>query len=174
MLHRTECKTTRIFLGYNHELHDLLGKHQCSAILNLVESRQSWICCLSILDRKASLFLNIILSLHASVILNNMGNRKLHQIPLLLLPVISRALIIHWILHIFWKKHLFFQLCFSSVILLHFFQHLVQLFSQSSLHLHSRHLQGIKLNARVSTFNILFKIYILEILTASFNTIICI
>ena len=86
MLHRTECKTTRIFLGYNHELHDLLGKHQ---MLCHLESRQSWICCLSILDRKASLFLNIILSLHASVILNNMGNRKLHQIPLLLLPVIK-------------------------------------------------------------------------------------
>ena len=41
MLHRTECKITRVFLGHNHEPHDLLGKHQCSAILNLVESRQS-------------------------------------------------------------------------------------------------------------------------------------
>ena len=143
MLHRTECKTTRIFLGYNHELHDLLGKHQCSAILNLVESRQSWICCLSILDRKASLFLNIILSLHASVILNNMGNRKLHQIPLLLLPVISRALIIHWILHIFWKKHLFLPImlffCNSITLSSAFSTAFFTIFSAFTLKASSRH-----------------------------------
>lgn len=105
---------------------------------------------LSILNRKVSLFVHIFFSLYVYVTLTNMGNRNLHQIQLLLLPVLKRDLKILWLLYILRNQHFFSQTCLSPVIPLYFFQaYSTVFFIISSIFMLTRRPEGIKFYASV-------------------------
>ena len=140
--HRADDKTLRIFLRHNHEP---LGKYEMLCHLEYLHVH-----CLSILNRKVSLFVHIFFSFYVYVTLTNMGNRNLHQIQLLLLPVLKRDLKILWLLYILRNQHFFSQTCLSPVIPLYFFQaYSTVFFIISAIFTLTRRPEGIKFYASV-------------------------
>lgn len=105
--HHISChieQMIKLFLRHNHEP---LGKYEMLCHLEYLHVHY-----LSILNRKVSLFVHIFFSFYVSLTLTNMGNRNLHQIQLLLLPVLKRDLKTLWLLYILRNQHFFPKLAF--------------------------------------------------------------